>query len=518
VREIPRLGLLGWPKTFLEIGLPLSLAVAPEELHAILAHEFAHLSARHGRSGGRIYRIHRTWSEVFQRMQRPASGSFGRGARWVTSKFIEWYWPRLHAHAFVLSRAQEYQADRLAAEIAGPTAMASALWRLECLNPWFSERFWPEFYREATQLPEPPEVVDRMRRAFQAPLAPDDAARWTARGVSRATGNDDTHPSLRDRISSLGLSVEDIAKAGFPVPVSPSAAEALMGADLDAIEKDLTADWRNNNRAAWLDRHRRAATEARRNATKDVERPAEPHPAAAAALWESAREMADLRGLPSAEPLLRDVLYRDPAHSGAGVLLGYHLLNIGDPDGESLLWQVVERADQGWVGQAYQALQDHYRSTAQTERLREVRARHDRHEADVAKGQLERSRLEAGDTFLHHGLTCEQLEPLRRVLSARSDCGAAWLVRKKLLYFPDRPLFVLCVRGKYRGWRVGRDDRERTLVRQLVPSVELPGSVLVIAPVDQFRRLARKVMAIADTEVLCADKLETTSSTQSNES
>ena len=32
-------------------------------------------------------------------------------------------------------------------------------------------------------------------------------------------------------------------------------------------------------------------------------------------------------------------------------------------------------------------------------------------------------------------------------------------------------------------------------------SVELPGSVLVIAPVDHFRRLARKVMAIADVEV-----------------
>ena len=52
VREVPRLGLLGWPRTYLEIGLPLSMAVAQEEIRAILAHEFAHLSARHGRSGG----------------------------------------------------------------------------------------------------------------------------------------------------------------------------------------------------------------------------------------------------------------------------------------------------------------------------------------------------------------------------------------------------------------------------------------------------------------------------------
>jgi Peptidase family M48 len=127
VREIPRLGLLGWPRTYLEIGFPLSLAVAPDELRAILAHEFAHLSARHGKSGGRIYRIHRTWAEVFQRMQQPGERSFGRATRWATAKFIEWYWPRLHARAFVLSRAQEYQADRIAAEIAGALTLTSAL-------------------------------------------------------------------------------------------------------------------------------------------------------------------------------------------------------------------------------------------------------------------------------------------------------------------------------------------------------------------------------------------------------
>ena len=338
--------------------------------------------------------------------------------------------------AFVLSRAQEYQADRIAAEIAGAPAMASALWRMECLNPWFSERFWPELYREATHLPEPPEILDRIRSALQSPPAPDDAARWTARGLSRTTGNDDTHPALCDRVAALGLSVEEMRKAGFPVPVRLSAAYLLMEPDLNAIERDLTANWQKNNGAAWRDRHRRAATEARRAAPDDRETLAGPRPAAVAAFWESARETVDLQGLPAAESLLRQVLDQDPAHSGATVLLGFHLLKVGDPNGESLLWRVTEGADPRWVGQAFQALQDHYRATGQTERVREVRTRHDRHEADIAASQRERSRIEPTDTFLHHGLTLQQLEPLQHALAVRNDCGTAWLVAKEASPFP----------------------------------------------------------------------------------
>lgn len=39
IREIPRLGLFGWPRTILELGLPLLTVLTPEELRAVLAHE-----------------------------------------------------------------------------------------------------------------------------------------------------------------------------------------------------------------------------------------------------------------------------------------------------------------------------------------------------------------------------------------------------------------------------------------------------------------------------------------------
>jgi Peptidase family M48 len=496
VRELPRLGLFGWPKTILEIGLPLCLAVTPEELRAILAHEYAHISARHARSGNRVYRIHRTWANVFQHMQRPASTSFSRGARALTSRFVGWYWPRLHARAFVLSRAQEYEADRLAAGIAGAAALTSGLWRMACLSPWLSERFWPDLFQEATHLDEPPDVFARLKSALEVPPSPDDAARWTSRGMSRVTGTDDTHPAFCDRAAALGVPPNVLNNAGFPAPIERSAAVAFLGTDAQAIEQALEAEWRKQTLATWHDRRRRFLAECRRAASTDAAPAAAARPEEIAMLWNRAREAADLRGLAAAEPLLREVLAHDPRHAGANVLLGLHFVKIGDAEGERRLSQVIDMADRGWFGSACEILKDHYRTSGQTERVRELSSRQDRFDAVAKAADRERSQIDASDDFREHALCHDQLEPVQRLLATERQCGAAWLVRKTLEHYPDRPLFVLCVQAARPRWGFGRAEEERGLVRRLVPRIELPGQVLVIASTGYSRRLARKVMAV----------------------
>jgi hypothetical protein len=506
VREIPRLGLglglFGWSRTILELGLPLLSVLSPDELRAVLAHEYVHLSARHGRSIGRTHRLHRRWCNVFEQVHRSNRGDFDRMLRWAATRFVDWYWPRLRARVLVLSRMQEHHADRVAAGIAGAAPLVSALWRMECVGPWLSEQFWTELYRQADQTAEPPaDIMERLRTALETPPAAEDAARWTGRGLRRATGNDETHPAFVDRARALGVPAGAIEQGGFPAPVRPTAAEVLLGAELAAIEGALAEQWRQGARAAWRERHRRAASEAQRpcpEPTASESSSENPHQ-----LWETARDLAQRRGTAASEPLLRALLESDPGHLGASVLLGHHLLGRGDAggEGEHLLLQVVAREDEAWTPPAYAALLEHYRATGQTDRLREVRLGLDRYEAETAQAQRERAIISGGDDLLPHGLSLEQIEPLRHLLSSQPECGTAYLVRKKLRFFPHRPLFVLCVRGPARRWGFTDSERDRKLVQRLIPLVELPGQVLVIVRQGSFRRLAGRVIRFPGAEV-----------------
>ena len=513
VSEVPRLGVFGWSRTILEVGLPLMLTLPPEEFRAVLAHELVHLSGRHGRAGARIQRLHRLWSAVFARLHAPGGGRARGAAQWVVSTFVNWYWPRLRARSLALSRHHEFQADRFAAGVAGAGALAAALWRLECRGPWLAERFWPDLHRGALVAPEPPaDVLEQLRRALLAPAAPTDAKRWADRALARRTALDETHPSFFDRARALGVEAEAVARLEFAGDAQANASAALLGADLDRLMGEHSERWRLAERASWRERHRRAAAEARRGgpAALPAAPGATPPPAVAqvedvAALWVAVRSAADLRGLEAAEPLLRGVLDRSPAHPGASVLLGQHLLGLGDAEGERLLWAVAEAADEQWTPPACQALESHYRAAGRPDRQREARDRLDRHEVAVVKARAERAAVAAGDAFLPHALAPEALGALVVLLAGHAECRGGWLARKAVRHFPDRPLFVLAVNAPAGRWGFADPDRDAALVRALVPKVHLPGQVLVIGRFGGFGKLARKVASLPGARVYPAD-------------
>jgi len=498
VREEPRLGVFGWPRTTLELGLPLLAALTPDEFRAVLAHEFAHLSAHHGRRGHGIFRLHQTWDTLARKFQEPTSG---RAVRWAVGKFLDWFWPRFRARVVVLSRLQEYQADRTAADLVDAGSMASALWRMELLNSWFPERFWVDINGQAVDRPDPPvDILARMRSALADAPAPDDAALWARRGLSRATGVDNTHPALRDRIGALGVSAEALAAAGARGPDAPTAAEALLGNGLELIEHDLSLDWSRRERASWRERHRKAAAEARRRTRPPTESPT-PSPAGVAALWEAARAAVELNGLASAEPSLRAILDADPDHPGAAVLLGQSLAARGLDEGERLLLGVIDRGDEAWTPPAGEALAAHYRANGRADLLLDIRGRLDRHDADVTEARRERSTITPRDILLPHSLADDQLEPLRALLVAEPDGSTARLARKQLRHFPQRPLFLLAVRARPTRLGFANADLDRALARRLVPKVVLPGQVLVITRQGAHGKLARRLFKMPGTEL-----------------
>ncbi|QEH32768.1 Protease HtpX [Aquisphaera giovannonii] len=542
VLDVPRLGFLGLGRSTLEIGLPLAMVLSPDELRSIFAHEFAHLSARHGMRNGRIYRLHRAWCHAVGRMQSPITGALDGTVRGAVMRFLGWYWPRLHARAVVLSRLHEFHADRVGAEVAGAGVMAGALWRTECRGEWISERFWPDLHGLAGEMPEPPDdLFDRLRLAIPVAPSPADAARWIGRALAQLTAIDSSHPALPERLRALGQDRERLREAGFPAAAEPSAA-SLIGATLPAIERELAEEWRRSARASWRDRHRWAAAEARRASRPEASPIAAATPAASsaagapaaippaddpaaraepeetpgadagdpgpsplsaaaiAALWDRARESADHRGPDAAVPILEELLRHAPDHVGGTVMLGHCRLRLGDAGGERLLLRVVDDADENWMKTACELLAAHYRETGRADRLREVRARLDAHEAAVEGDRLERASVGPSDDFLPHGLDDDALAPLLALLAAQPTCAGAWLARKRLRSLPRRPLFVLCLGGKAFRWGLG-DEPGRVLVQQLSRRMELPGQVLVISRNGGFRRLAARIMKLPGSRI-----------------
>jgi Zn-dependent protease with chaperone function len=212
VVQIPRLGVFGWQSNYLLLGLPLMQSLAPEEFEAVLAHEFGHLSRNHARFGAWIYRVRRSWERTFEEMARqPKSGSF------VLEWFIRWFWPKFNAHAFVLARANEYVADRCAAEFSGAPIAARALTRVNLHAALLDEKFWPSLFKRVNAEPEPPrDIYMDLARTLQQTPASTDTARWLKAAFTFETNNGDTHPALKDRLRALGR-----FRRGSPVENSP---------------------------------------------------------------------------------------------------------------------------------------------------------------------------------------------------------------------------------------------------------------------------------------------------------
>ncbi|HTE21250.1 MAG TPA: M48 family metallopeptidase, partial [Armatimonadota bacterium] len=145
----PRLGVLGWQKNYLMLGLPMMQALSPEELRAIVAHELGHLSGNHARFGGWIYRVEAAWARLLQRFHEE-----GNHAAILFERFFNWYVPFFDAYSFVLRRANEYMADECSAEVVGRETTARALFRTEIAGRVLAEHYWPSVYERANRSPQ----------------------------------------------------------------------------------------------------------------------------------------------------------------------------------------------------------------------------------------------------------------------------------------------------------------------------------------------------------------------------
>ncbi|MBW8759921.1 MAG: M48 family metalloprotease [Burkholderiales bacterium] len=254
VVQRPAFGLFGWPRNYLLLGLPLLEAMTPDEALAVVAHEYGHLAGSHGRFGAFIYRLRLTWATI-QAVTSQWPGWAGSGAR----KALGWYVPYFNAYTFVLARANEYQADRASADLVGADVAAHALKRVNLAGPRH-ERFLDDIAGGVREQAEPPPDLT-LRWAAVAADAPaaEQARGWLDRALQRLPMPQDTHPALRDRLQALRTPV-DVAELP-PLAVGTSAAQAWLGAGLDALRHEFARNWLARVQPRWRERHAEVQTQ-----------------------------------------------------------------------------------------------------------------------------------------------------------------------------------------------------------------------------------------------------------------
>lgn len=491
VVQIPRLGVFGWHQNYLLLGLPLMQSLAPDEFKAVLAHEFAHSSRGHGRFGNWLYRVRRSWDRIFEQMARQRS----RGSVVLTS-FIKWFWPHFNGHAFVLARANEYEADACSVRLAGADAAANALMRLPVDGALLSEQFWPHVYTQANTHHEPPGAVMRLQAdALKSGPASADAARWLRQAFLRETNNADTHPCLKDRLRAMNRLPAGVEHGEFPAPPprpEQSAAEFFLGDHAPVAMQQMSDTWRQAIAEQWSARHQRTQ-ELSQELTR-LETPAQT-PASVEELWNKAVKLMELHNDVAAAPVIEQLLILDPQHVGANFVRGRQLLEKDDAAGVVFL-ETAMTADPATTADGCNLLYGYYTRTGQRDKLRPLEDRMDAFQAEAARAQNERNHITARDIFLPPELKSDQLAALQKLFAGEKEIASVAVARKQVRHFPTSACFVVALRIKVPVLSFRSSGANQKLVQRMADQIKLPGHFLVFVAEANLKSLAKKISAV----------------------
>lgn len=487
VVQIPRFGIFGWPRTYLQLGVPLMCGVQAREFDAILAHEFAHLSKAHPKTGLWVFRIGRTWQQLLTQFDESRSH-----ASWLFSRFCRWYVPRLRARGFAMSRRDEYEADAEAGAFAGADAMGAALVALEVRGATVADPYWTEVWRGAETQTTPPDGVwtlfsDRLRaEPVTAPSA--------AKALVKTTLDHDTHPSLSERLRALGMSDDTGIKANLELPsgIATSAAEHYLATHASRFLAEADREWQDDVRDRWSARHQEL-TELRARAERLLE---DDRNGAldSANTWELACALTELDA--DATPYLRRVVVEMPDNAGAQFLLGRNLLAANDEAGVEHI-RAAMKLELGSVGAGTALLRQFYADRGDATHVEAVQWDQHRHAELMRAAAPERNTVTARDTLLPIELSNADVTHLRDVANQFDELDAMWVARKQTKNLVERPMVVV-VAGR-RGWRWqfwGSKDQQ--LANAVVQGISLSfdADLLVLALGSNAGWLHRKVKKV----------------------
>jgi Zn-dependent protease with chaperone function len=483
VAQVPRLGVFGWHRNYLLVGLPLMKCLSCEQFAAVLAHELGHLSRGHARVANWIYRLRLVWQRLDEGLS--ARPRFGAG---LVLGFLRWYVPYFNACSFPLARHNEFEADMSSAQLTSRLAAAQALTNTSVISSYLQERYWPAINAGArvTALPAYAPFSALNAAALEG-LSTEEAELWLERALSRATSCHDTHPSLRARLAALGMDPQ------LAPPAAGQGADRLLGMHAATLATAFDSRWRTRVTPSWQkvygDTLRKRERLLRLRERAGAEPLATTEGAELAMLEEDVGE-----GAARALALSRELVAREPQSHLARFTLARQLLMQQLSEGVAMMEAVIHFEPEAVVPGS-QLLRDYWWRQGDAQRAQRWHVRATERERAIEQIRRQRQRVQVHDRWLEHGLSAEVTAALVSGLQGIGGLRAAWLVRKQVEHWPDRPLYVLGVEIKASGRAV------RTVMARLRSSLSYPGETVIVHAAGRNGAFARKFREVPNARI-----------------
>jgi Zn-dependent protease with chaperone function len=468
VVQAPRLGIFGWTRNYLLIGLPLAKGLGVEQFKAVLAHELGHLARGHGRMSNWIYRQRIRWSRLMAVLE--AQESYGM---FLFRPFLRWYSPYFNAYSYPLARSNEFEADATSARLTSKRSAAEALTAVNVVGSYLDERYWPQIHRRADEMEHPAFApFSGMGPRVSAEIDPGSMQGWLEQALARKTTLADTHPCLTERLGALG------EQAQLALPAPDAAADRLLGGALERITRELDKRWQDGILPAWRQRHKEVQEGRKRLAELDAK-----HASGAELSLQEAYDRAMLSESCGGNPdacveQLRALLARAPDDSTVLFTLGVRLLSRDDAAGEAHLKRAME-LDPGEIGRCSEALRDYHWRLGRKDEARDWHQRMSERVDLEQSASKERDFVRTNDKFERHGLERDALVQLQAQLKAIAGLRKAYFVRKRVKHMPERAAYVLGFTvGSLFQWHTKK--RAAEVLALIQQGVSFPGETMIL--------------------------------------
>lgn len=245
VVQTPRLGLLGWQKNHLVLGLELLLVLSKSQGEAVIAHELAHLPGSKHKFHSRVFQQRLNFMQLNMAYQQ----ADGLGPK-LMARFLRWYAPRFYAYTLPFARINEYQADDLTQTIVSTQILAQTLINAYTAGPYIDKYYWQEFFKAADHSPKPDtlpwssltQFINQCRQSNKAVKS------HLAIALGAKAKDFDSHPSLSDRLEAI------CADLTMPQTIEISAAQEWLNRHFDKLLSELDKQWYADMAESWLER------------------------------------------------------------------------------------------------------------------------------------------------------------------------------------------------------------------------------------------------------------------------